>query len=130
MDVYLPLGTFWAQSPRSRVEDDSAFSQVKTLLPRVSASRAPAPTSHLLLQMSLSAGPKHQGHFADHLPNLISIMLFRELIVTFDPRGRNLGQSVIMFLQKIVQHVFSFSLRLYLMVFSFVRSVSSFITTD
>ena len=43
------------------------------------------PTCHL--QMSPSAGLKHQGHFgAPSSQNLTFIMLLRELIVIFDPR--------------------------------------------
>jgi len=49
MEVYLPPGNFWAQSPRPRVEDDSAFSSgLGVFCPGfLPPAGAPDPTSHV-----------------------------------------------------------------------------------
>ena len=109
MDVYLPLGNFWAQSARPRVEDDSAFSSgwshcYPGFLPPAGTR---APTSHLSPPDDPSARLEHQEALWSTILQKPDIHDVAQGVNSYIlPTRRNLGQSVSMFLQEIVQHVF------------------------
>ena len=81
------------------------------------------PTCHL--QMSPSARLEHQGQlWSTILPKPHIHDVAQRVNIYIWATRRNLEQSVSMFLEEIVQHVF-FSLRFYLMVLTFVRGILS-----